>query len=91
MTLAPVSGAPEAGARDLEEVEWLPPAQFGAGQDVLLQTFGRAGDGAHVWASGHRTACAGGFAQPLHATWTPDNSACGSHGIAASGVGIISA
>ncbi|MBX9725623.1 MAG: transposase [Rickettsiales bacterium] len=58
----------------------------------LLQTLGRAGDGAHVCALGDGIACAGGAAQQLHATWVPDNGACvgARHGIAASEVGTIS-
>ncbi len=63
---------------------------LGDGQGALLQASGRAGHGAHVRASGGGVACASGTAQPLHAARAPDNSACGRHDIASSGVGVIS-
>lgn len=81
---------PKAVVGYLEEVERLPPKKPGGDQHTLLQTPGRAGDRQHVRAPGDGFACVCGFVQPLYATWTPDNGACGGHGIAASGVGVIS-
>ena len=74
----------------LEEVERLPPQESGGDQDELLQAPGRAGDGPHIRASGDRVACAGGLAQPIHATWVPHNGGGACCGVAASGVGVIS-
>ena len=80
----------EAGLAYLEEVERLPPQESGGDQDALLQAPGRAGDGPHIRASGDRVACAGGLAQPIHATWVPHNGGGACCGVAASGVGVIS-
>jgi hypothetical protein len=59
-------------------------------QDALLQATGRAGHGTHVRASSGGVACACGAAQPLHAARAPDNGSRARHGIASSGVGVIS-
>ena len=80
---------PKAVLGYLEEVERLPPKKRGGDQHALLQTPGRAGDRPHVRAPVTELHVCG-FAQPLYATWTSDNGACGGHRIAASGVRVIS-
>jgi len=43
-----LASVPTAGTTNLEEVDWLPPAQPGGDEDELLQAAGRAGDGQDV-------------------------------------------
>lgn len=48
LTQRSFASMPTAGTTNLEEVDWLPPAQPGGDEDELLQAAWRAGDGQDV-------------------------------------------
>ncbi|GKT21016.1 hypothetical protein AVHM3334_03225 [Acidovorax sp. SUPP3334] len=63
------AGLPEAGGEPLQEVQRLPPKKPGGDQDALLQAPGRAGNGTHVRASGHRSCTCGWRCSTASRNW----------------------